>query len=158
MTLGAGTRARQAGTKRSPTNQKVRIVKSTTVAAQKILRAKRARTVPVAEMVEGIVGCKWSLSVLAAIRSGVHRPGELERACAGISAKVLNERLRKMLRFGILERESFGEIPPRVEYRLTPLGKRFVRLLDDIDDLQAALEKGTFARTPVKPGIRRRSE
>lgn len=91
---------------------------------------------PVAEMVESIVGCKWSLSVLGAIRSGVHRPGELERACAGISTKVLNERLRKMLRFGIVERENFGEVPPRVEYRLTPFGRRFVRLLDEIDRLQ----------------------
>jgi DNA-binding HxlR family transcriptional regulator len=91
-------------------------------------------------MVESIVGCKWSLSVLGAIRSGVHRPGELGRTCTGISTKVLNERLRKMLRFGIVERENFGEIPPRVEYRLTAFGRRFVRLLDAIDDLQESMD------------------
>lgn len=93
-------------------------------------------------MVESIVGCKWSLSVLGAIRRGVHRPGELERACTGISTKVLNERLRKMVRFQIVARTSYGEIPPRVEYRLTDFGSRFVRLLDDIDELQASLAAG----------------
>ncbi|HEU4928842.1 MAG TPA: helix-turn-helix domain-containing protein [Candidatus Krumholzibacteria bacterium] len=97
------------------------------------------RETTVAEMVESIVGCKWSLSVLGAIRRGIHRPGELERACTGISTKVLNERLRKMVRFEILERTSYGEIPPRVEYRLTDFGLRFVRLLDDIEELQASL-------------------
>lgn len=91
-------------------------------------------------MVESIVGCKWSLSVLGAIRKGVHRPGELERACTGISTKVLNERLRKMVRFRILERISFDEAPPRVEYRLTRFGRRFIRLLDDIEELQGSLD------------------
>lgn len=130
--------ALQAGTIRKGTNQKVGIVKKATVAA-----AQKTRRPPVSEMVESIVGCKWSLSVLAAIRGGTHRPGEIERACPGISTKVLNERLRKMLRFGILERENFGEIPPRVEYRLTGLGGRFVRLIDDIDELQRAVDTGT---------------
>lgn len=108
-------------------------------------------------MVESIVGCKWSLSVLGAIRSGVSRPGELERACAPISTKVLNERLKKMLRFGILERESFGEIPPRVEYRLTSLGRRFVRLLDEIDDLQSAVDAGALSPGAVLRGTRQKA-
>jgi DNA-binding HxlR family transcriptional regulator len=117
-------------------------MKKTAVAAAR--RVSAPDRVPVSEMVESIVGCKWSLSVLAAIRGGVHRPGEIERVCTGISTKVLNERLRKMLRFGILERENFGEVPPRVEYRLTGLGRRFVRLIDDVDELQAAVEAGDF--------------
>lgn len=107
-------------------------------------------------MVESIVGCKWSLSVLRAIRSGTHRPGEIERACPGISTKVLNERLRKMLRFGILERENFGEIPPRVEYRLTGLGGRFVRLIDDIDELQRAVDTGTVELRSAERKVRRK--
>lgn len=94
-----------------------------------------------AAMVESIVGCKWSLEVLARIRDGIHRPGELERSCSGISTKVLNERLRKLVRFGILERESFGEIPPRVEYRFTPFGERFLGVLDAVDALQSDLDR-----------------
>lgn len=90
-------------------------------------------------MLQSIVGCKWSLEVLAAVRGGVHRPGELERACAGISAKVLQERLRKLVRFGILDRHAFPEVPPRVEYRLTSWGERFQTLLDEVDRLDGEL-------------------
>ncbi len=86
-------------------------------------------------MVESIVGCKWSLAVLAHIRAGVARPGRLERAIAGISTKVLSQRLDKFLRFGIVQRQVFPEIPPRVEYRLTPLGERFCRIVDEIESL-----------------------
>ena len=90
----------------------------------------------VARMVEDVVGCKWSLSVLALVRSGVVRPGARQRSTAGLTTKVLNERLAKMVRFGILEKRSFPEIPPRVEYRLTPFGWKLVQILDHIDALQ----------------------
>lgn len=83
-------------------------------------------------MVESMVGCKWSLHVLGEIRRGVRRPGELERSAAGLTRKVLTERLQKMLRFGVIEKRSFPVIPPRVEYHLTPFGKRFVKILDAI--------------------------
>ncbi|MEZ4417319.1 MAG: winged helix-turn-helix transcriptional regulator [Gemmatimonadota bacterium] len=96
-------------------------------------------------MVESIVGCKWSLAVLAAIRAGACRPGEMERACVGISTKVLNQRLRKMLRFGILTRTSYGEVPPRVEYSFTPFGLAFTELLDTIESLEARRVGGQFA-------------
>lgn len=89
-----------------------------------------------ARMVEDIIGCKWSLTVLGLIASGVSRPGAMQRHVAGLTAKVLNERLRKLLRFGIIERHVFAEVPPRVEYTLTPFGRRFEGVLKEI----AALE------------------
>ena len=92
-----------------------------------------------AEMVEAIVGCKWSLHVLAQVRAGVHRPGALARSAPGLTRKVLGERLDKMVRFGIFERRSFAQAPPKVEYHLTPLGARFVRLIDEVDRLQREL-------------------
>ncbi len=101
-----------------------------------------ARPPPVARMVEDIVGCKWSLAVLGAVRGGVRRPGALEHAIAGLSKKVLNERLVKLVRFGILEKESFAELPPRVEYRLTHFGQKFCGLLDGVEALQRELEGG----------------
>ena len=55
----------------------------------------------VASMVESIVGCKWSLSLLRLAADGTSRPSALLRACPGLSAKVMNERLQKMQRFGI---------------------------------------------------------
>jgi DNA-binding HxlR family transcriptional regulator len=68
--------------------------------------------IPVASMVEGIVGCKWSVSLLQLLADGPNRPNALLRAHPGLSAKVMNERLRKMTRFGILQRTVFGEKPP----------------------------------------------
>ena len=93
-----------------------------------------------ARMVEDIVGCKWSLSVLGLIAGGVQRPGAMQRRVPGLTAKVLNERLRKLLRFGIIERQIFAEVPPRVEYRLTAFGRRFDGVLKEIAALDAHSE------------------
>ena len=66
----------------------------------------------------------------------VLQSGDLERAVAGVSKKVLNERLRKLERHGIVAKQVFAEVPPRVEYRITPLGERFGALLDQLAALQ----------------------
>lgn len=95
-----------------------------------------ARPKTVKGMVEDIIGCKWSLTVLTLVRQGVCRPGAMEHAIEGLSAKVLNERLRKLTRFGILEKRTYAEIPPRVEYRLTPFGDRFGSILDQIEAME----------------------
>jgi DNA-binding HxlR family transcriptional regulator len=97
--------------------------------------------VPVARMVEDVVGCKWSLSVIVCVRQGIGRPGELERAIGGIRTKVLNERLSKLLRFGILSKQSYPEVPPHVEYRLTAFGEQFADVLDRIAALDALRPK-----------------
>ena len=94
----------------------------------------------VARMVEDIVGRKWSLAVLGAVRGGVCRPGALENAIEGLSKKVLNERLSKLVRYGILQKQAYAEMPPRTEYRLTPFGAKFCGLLDGIDTLQREIE------------------
>jgi DNA-binding HxlR family transcriptional regulator len=91
-------------------------------------------------MVEDIVGCKWSLAVLGAVRSGVHRPGALEHSIDGLSKKVLNERLAKLVRYAILDKQAYAELPPRVEYRLTAFGRKFCGLLDAIEALQRELD------------------
>ncbi len=96
----------------------------------------RTNTLDVAAMVESIIGCKWSLHVLAQIRSGVNRPGVLARSAPGLTTKVLSERLDKMLRFGIIARHAYPEVPPRVEYTLTPFGERFAEILDAVERLK----------------------
>ena len=90
-----------------------------------------------ARLVEDIVGCKWSICVLEMAGQGIHRPGAMQKTYHGLTAKVLNERLRKLVRFGLLERRAFAEVPPRVEYHLTAFGRRFERLLDDIHALES---------------------
>ncbi len=92
-------------------------------------------------MLESILGCKWSLQILSSVRGGLTRPSEFLRAIPGLTPKVMNERLRKLVEFGILEREVVGDKPPiEVHYKLTPFGKKFSRLLDEISRLQEELD------------------
>lgn len=99
------------------------------------------------QMIESIIGCKWSLTVLSLVRKGVCRPGEMEHAIDGLSGKVLNERLSKLVRYGILDKASFAEVPPRVEYRISPFGSQFIRLIDEVDLLQHSLSEAQATPT-----------
>ena len=94
-----------------------------------------------ARMVEAIYGCKWSLTVYQLLAHGINRPGEMVRSVEGLTTKVLNECLRKNLEFGILEKQVFQELPPRVEYRVTPFGERFMEILEELGSLQQELER-----------------
>jgi len=91
---------------------------------------------------EDVVGCKWSAGVVAAIGAGVRRPGELERHIPGISTKVLNERLRKLLAFGLVTRMEYSGLPARVDYHLTPTGKKLARILAQLHDLNDTHSQG----------------
>lgn len=95
-----------------------------------------AQPPPLDVIFESCIGCKWSVRVLGLVRAGVHRPGAMERAVEGLTAKVLAERLAKLTHFGIFEKRSFVEVPPRVEYHLTPFGVRFAAILDEIEGLR----------------------
>ncbi len=95
----------------------------------------------VAQIIEDCLGCKWTLHILNQVRNGVCRPGQLERSAGGLTAKVLSERLVKLVRFGILEKKSFPEIPPRAEYHLTPFGQRLLNILDQVEALQQQRER-----------------
>jgi DNA-binding HxlR family transcriptional regulator len=107
-----------------------------------------AKAVPVASMVESIVGCKWSVGLLRLLADGCSRPSAILRASSGLSAKVMNERLRKMLRFGIVSRTVFGEKPPvEVEYVLTPFGRRFMSIIDEVGRLQEAVDRGAVSES-----------
>jgi DNA-binding HxlR family transcriptional regulator len=104
------------------------------LAAMPKLAARRVET-----LLEDVIGCRWTVSVLRAVASGVRRPGALERHIEGISTKVLNDRLRTFTRAGIFDRIQFPEIPPRVEYRLSQFGSKFLKLLKAVDELQQEL-------------------
>lgn len=109
------------------------------------------RDIPVASMVESIVGCKWSVHLLGLLADGCNRPSALLRACPSLSAKVMNERLRKMTRFGIVRRAVYGEKPPiEVEYLLTPFGRRFMGILDEVRRLQEAIDSGNVSERRQK--------
>ncbi|WP_242025437.1 helix-turn-helix domain-containing protein, partial [Leptolyngbya sp. FACHB-36] len=90
----------------------------------------------VAEIVEAVFGCKWSLRILGLIRRGICRPGAIERELTGLTSKVQNYYFRRMTGLGILERVVYPSVPPHVEYRLTDFGLRFMPILDSIEELQ----------------------
>jgi DNA-binding HxlR family transcriptional regulator len=81
---------------------------------------------------EDVLGCKWSVSVLQAIATGVQRPGALERHIAGISAKILNERLRKLEAYGLISKAVRASKPPRTDYALTSHGAKVVALIAQV--------------------------
>jgi DNA-binding HxlR family transcriptional regulator len=93
------------------------------------------------QIVEKIYGCKWSLTVYQLLNIGIKRPGEMVRKTEGLSTKVLNSCLRKNTEFGILERVAFNEVPPRVEYEITPFGEKFIHILDQLEALQDEINK-----------------
>lgn len=93
-----------------------------------------------ARMVEAIYGCKWSLTVYQLLANGINRPGAMVRNVEGLTTKVLNECLRKNTEFGILERVNYNETPPRVEYKVTQFGTRFLRILDELEKLQSEID------------------
>lgn len=66
---------------------------------------------------------KWGVLVLMALTDGTIRWGELRRTVGGISEKMLASTLRTLEKDGLVDRTSYPEVPPRVEYSLTPLGQ-----------------------------------
>ena len=65
-------------------------------------------------------------------RTRVHRPGQLERFIPGISTKVLTERLRRMLVYGLITRTEYPGLPLRVEYHLTPVGEKLASVIEQL--------------------------
>ncbi|MFB9838237.1 winged helix-turn-helix transcriptional regulator [Actinoallomurus acaciae] len=73
-------------------------------------------------MVLDRIGDRWTVLVVISLRNGPRRFTELRRKVNGVTPKVLTQTLRAMERDGLVTREVFAEVPPRVEYTLTPLG------------------------------------
>ena len=93
--------------------------------------------------IEDVVGCKWSAAIVAALGRGVHRPGQLERFIPGISTKVLTERLRRMLVYGLITRTEYPGLPLRVEYHLTPVGGKLASVIEQLRALETELARST---------------
>jgi DNA-binding HxlR family transcriptional regulator len=81
-----------------------------------------------------LIGSKWSMLLLCILGAGPVRSGELGRRAGGISQKMLTQTLRELARHGIVSRKDYGEVPPRVEYSLTPLGHSLAQLVRRIEE------------------------
>jgi DNA-binding HxlR family transcriptional regulator len=88
-------------------------------------------TCPVCRTAEIISG-KWTLLVIRDLADDSRRFCELERSLEGISPRTLSLRLRALEEHGIVERSTYPEVPPRVEYALTDKGRALVPLIEDM--------------------------
>ncbi len=75
---------------------------------------------------------KWTLLIIFQINRRRVRYGELKRAIPGISEKMLIEELKFLCNKGLIKKEQYPEVPPRVEYSLTPLGEKVLPIIDEI--------------------------
>ena len=77
-----------------------------------------------------LIGDKWKVLILRDLMDGTKRFGELKKSIGTVSQKVLTAQLRAMEDSGLLTRTVYAEVPPRVEYALTPLGMSLRPVLD----------------------------
>jgi len=82
------------------------------------------------ERAASVLEGKWTLLILRELFTGMKRFGELRAGLDGISPKTLTERLRILEDQGIIERTIYPEVPPRVEYALTPFGETLRPVID----------------------------
>jgi len=76
-----------------------------------------------------VIGGRWKVLIIRELMMGVKRFGELQRALPGITQKMLTQQLREMEEDGIVHRQVYAQIPPKVEYTLTALGESLKPIL-----------------------------
>ncbi|MBW0272261.1 transcriptional regulator [Nocardia sp. MH4] len=104
-----------------------------------------------------VVGGKWKLHLMWVLGAGPQRFGQIRRLLDGVSEKVLTENLRQLEGAGVVHREVYPEIPPRVEYSLTPLGETLRLALEPLenwgDTHRAELAVNTRPSAPVPTAV-----
>lgn len=89
-----------------------------------------------------LISDKWKVLILRDLMAGPRRFGELKRSVGNVSQKVLTSQLRQMEESGLLIRTAYPEVPPRVEYALTDLGRSLKPVLDAMWDWGTAYKEG----------------
>ena len=94
------------------------------------MATKLSRTSSPVEATLSFMSDKWKVLILRDLLTGTKRFGELKKSIGSISQKVLTSNLRAMEEDGLLKREVFAEVPPRVEYTLTDRGRSLEPIID----------------------------
>lgn len=84
------------------------------------------------EITLSLMADKWKFLIIRDLLTGTKRFGELQRSIGGVSQKVLTNNLRQMEQSELIIRKVYAEVPPRVEYSLTDLGKSLKPILDSM--------------------------
>lgn len=107
-----------------PSNRKVRTQKWDTTQKVTMEAAVESLDKPscAVETTIKIIGGRWKVLILRELLTGVKRFAQLQRALPGITQKMLTQQLRELEQDGIIHRQVYPQVPPKVEYSLTPLG------------------------------------
>jgi DNA-binding HxlR family transcriptional regulator len=81
-----------------------------------------------------VIGGMWKVIVVRELRTGTKRYSELHRGLGSATHKMLAQQLRQLERDGVIDRKVYPQVPPKVEYSLTPLGRELGPLLDSMGD------------------------
>jgi DNA-binding HxlR family transcriptional regulator len=98
------------------------------------------------------VGDKWTVLVIATLKDGARRYSHLHQLVPGISQRMLTLTLRQLGQDGLITRTAYAEVPPRVEYALTPLGKSFLATATSIVDW-AATHHDVIRENRIRSGV-----
>jgi DNA-binding HxlR family transcriptional regulator len=109
------------------------------------MMATKSVSCPVETTLEVIHG-RWKVLVIHELLDGVRRFGELNKALAGISHRTLTKNLRELETSGLLRRKVFRQVPPKVEYSLTPLGRSLEPVLRAMDEWGSAYARESVSR------------
>lgn len=104
-----------------------------TIGENKIIPSEKFLDCPVATTIN-LIGNKWKLLIIRDLLGGTKRFGELRKSLTGISQRVLTENLRALESDGLLDRQIFAEVPPRVEYRLNKKGLSLLPIITAMAD------------------------
>ena len=86
------------------------------------------------EIAVNTISGKWKIPILWQMNEGKKRPSEFLRGIENVDRRVLNQQLKEMEADGLIVRKSFNELPPRVEYTLTELGNKLVKVLWELNE------------------------
>jgi len=110
------------------------------------LTYKTKLTCPIQRTI-ALIGDKWKIIVVCTLSDGKKRFSELQRAMEGITPKVLTRQLRDLERDGLLDRTVYAEVPPRVEYELSTLGRSLMPILGQLHEWAVANSAALLARS-----------
>ena len=114
---------------------------------------KRRQTNCPAEITLAVIGGRWKTLLLYHLFQGVKRFSELQRATVGITQKMLTQQLREMERDGLVHREVYPEVPPKVEYSLTPLGMSLEPVVGAMCEWGSKYKEGKLNQDAIEPFV-----
>ncbi len=107
--------------------------------------AKKIVGCPVETAIE-IIGGRWKVLILQELFAGTRRFSELHRALRGVSHRTLTQQLRELESHGIVRRKVHRQVPPKVEYSLTPVGETLKPVIDVMHDWAEAYSRRRVAK------------